>query len=364
MFVFMNKNKFYNLKVVDIKRMTADSVMLTFDIPSDIKSLFSFNAGQNLTLKTHINGEEIRRSYSLCTAPSEDKWSVLIKKVDGGLFSTFANEQLKPGDLIDVMPPTGNFTLDKYNDSKHFLFFAAGSGITPIISQIKDLLMHHAQSNITLFFGNKNFSSIIFREEIEALKNKYLGRFSVHHIFTKEKIGIDLLYGRIDKAKCVALGQSLFNPNDMDACMICGPNEMIFEVKDGLVSLGFDPKNIHFELFNTDGLKKLSNATETNATINEDLESEITIQMDGDIFEFTLGYGGQNLLDAAIENGADLPYSCKGGVCSTCKAKLTKGEVKMDLNYSLEPYEVDAGYILMCQSHPRTPKIYVDFDQK
>ncbi|HRG42762.1 MAG TPA: FAD-binding oxidoreductase, partial [Saprospiraceae bacterium] len=188
----MNKNKFYSLKINDIARITSDSVMLTFEIPNALTSSFSYKAGQYLTLKTHINGEEIRRSYSLCTAPSEDKWSVLIKKVDGGLFSTFANEQLKPGDLIDVMPPTGNFTLDKYNDSKHFLFFAAGSGITPIISQIKDLLMHHAQSNITLFFGNKNFSSIIFREEIEALKNKYLGRFSVHHIFTKEKIGIDL----------------------------------------------------------------------------------------------------------------------------------------------------------------------------
>jgi ring-1,2-phenylacetyl-CoA epoxidase subunit PaaE len=358
----MSKNSFYTLKVQDVKRLTNDCVELTFDVPDEKKDDFTYSAGQYLNLRSFINGEDVRRSYSLCTAPNEKKWAVAIKKIQGGVFSTFANEKLKSGDHLEVMQPAGNFIISQ--TYRNFVFFAAGSGITPIIAQIKDLLYNHPSSQITLIYGNKNFSSIIFREEIEALKNKFLERFAVHHIFTKEKIGVDLLYGRITQDKCKQLVSHLFDLGTTDQIMICGPNEMVFDVKEALVSLGYNSNNIHFELFNTEGLKKQATKYTQATDTDQNKISEITIQMDGDLFEFSLEYGGQSLLDAAIANGADLPYSCKGGVCSTCKAKITEGKVSMDINYSLEPYEVDAGYVLLCQAHPRTPEIYIDFDQK
>lgn len=358
----MSKNIFYSLKIKELQQLTKDSIEVTFDIPQDIQQEFAYTAGQYLNVRKDIDGMDIRRSYSLCTAPHEKKWSIAIKRVKDGIFSTFANEKLQVGDTLEVMPPAGNFTINQQN--RKYLFFAAGSGITPIMAQIKDILYNTPKSEITLIFGNKNFSSIMFRDEIEALKNKFMQRFAVHHIFTKEKIGIDLLYGRINQAKCKQLSHHLFEMSVIDQVMICGPNEMVFDIKNALLDLGYSDKNIHFELFNTDGLKKQSTADDLLPMVDQHKVSDIAIQMDGDLFEFTLEYGGQSLLDAAIANGADLPYSCKGGVCSTCKAKITAGQVSMDINYSLEPYEVEAGYVLLCQSHPRSSEVYIDFDQK
>ncbi len=336
---------------------------ITFDIPADLSEVFRFNAGQYLTLRQLVNDEDLRRSYSVCTAPSEDSLTVAIKKIAGGKFSSFANDLLRKGDSLKVMPPTGNFTFDP-SEGADYVFFAAGSGITPIISHIKNILFSTSTATATLFLGNKNFESIIFRDELDALKNKYLERLAVHHIFTKEKIGIDLMYGRIDKAKCIGLSKTLFDALSSDAIMLCGPNQMIFDVKEALEEIGVPKEKIHFELFNTDGLKKSDSPMLVLSDSEKTKESDICIQMDGDIFEFSLEYSGQNLLDAAIANGADLPYSCKGGVCSTCKAKITEGEVVMELNYALEAEEVNAGYVLLCQAHPRSPKIYIDFDQK
>jgi len=361
----MNHKFFHQLSVVKIEKKTKECVAVTFEIPYDLKEKFLFKAGQYLTLQKEINGEDIRRSYSICSAPDESGITIAIKKLDHGKFSTWANTKLKAGDKLDVMPPSGNFIIPENPEPYEFVFFAAGSGITPVISQIKYILKKYPKAGVTLFFGNKKSESIIFREELEGLKNIYIQQLAVHHIFTKEKTGVPLLYGRIDKEKCILLSKHLFNAHPSYAFFICGPNDMIFDVKDALVEIGVPTSKIHMELFNTEGLRstKEKSVSELTGTENSQL-SEIAIQLDGDVFEFELEYGGQNLLDAALANGADLPYACKGGVCSTCKAKITNGEVVMDINYALEPYEVDAGFVLLCQSHPRSPNIYIDFDQK
>lgn len=355
-------NKFYNLNVSQIRHLTSECVEVTLNIPPDLQSKFAYNAGQHLIFKYNHKGEELRRSYSLCTSPSENQWSVAVKKVNDGRFSYYINEKLKVGDSLEVMPPTGKFTID-YTDKKNIIFFAAGSGITPVMAQIKDILYNHPKIQITLFYGNKNFNSIMFRDDIEDLKNKYINRLSVHHIFSREKTGVDLYYGRMDREKCGQFSKLFFLPTEVDDVMICGPNEMIFEIQDALASTGISKDKIHIELFNTDGIKKTTNV-ETLSENDRAKESKISLQIDGNIHEFTLGYADQNILDAGIAHGLDLPYSCKGGVCSTCKAKITEGEVAMDLNYALEDDEVKAGYVLLCQSHPRTEKVSVDFDQK
>lgn len=359
----MSYKSFYSLIVKNITPKTRDCITTSFDIPSDLKETFKFKAGQYLTIKHKIKGEDVRRSYSICSDPYNDSHTIAIKKIQGGKFSTFANETLKEGDSLEVMPPAGNFTLDHTTD-KSFVFFAAGSGITPIMSHVRDCLHNHRDTMVTLIYGNKNFESVIFREDLEALKNKFMNRISVHHVFSQEKIGIPLMFGRLGKEKCLIMSRTLFSTTHTDAFMICGPNDMIFSLKEALGEIGVASDKIYFELFNTDGLKKSLENTDGLPNTERHKESEITVQMDGDIFEFSLEYSGQNLLDAAIANGADLPFSCKGGVCSTCRAKITEGKVEMDVNYALEPDEIKAGYVLLCQAHPRTPKVFIDFDQK
>ncbi len=362
----MSSKYFQSLVVKNIDKQTKDSVKITFDIPEELKDNFKYIAGQYLTIRKSINGEDLRRSYSICTSPEEDIISIAVKKVEDGRFSTYAVDLLKEGDSLEVMYPTGNFVYQPPIDIKtQVVFFAAGSGITPVMSHIKHLLMSYPDIQIVLFYGNRNFDSILFREELEGIKNKYLSRFALYHVFSKEKMGIPLQYGRIDGDKCSQFSGKFFTPENTDAYLLCGPAEMIFSVKDALVSLGVDTSKIHFELFNTDGI--VAKAKETRREVdpvNDGLSSKVSIKMDGDVFEFSVGYNGINLLDAALANGADLPYACKGGVCSTCKAKLTEGDITMDLNYALEPDELEAGYILLCQSHPRSQKISVDFDQK
>ncbi len=355
---------FHQLQVSGIEKKTKDCVAISFEVPPHLKDTFSFKAGQYLTIRKTIQGEELRRSYSICCAPHDQNLTVAVKKLEGGRFSTWANDSLQVGDILEVMAPAGQFILKDVNINE-VVIFAAGSGITPILSHINDLLHHNSGISITLFYGNKNFESIIFREELDNLKNKYLCQLSVHHIFSREKTGIPILYGRIDKEKCIELSKQLFDASSSDVYLLCGPNEMVFRVKEALQDLHVPIAKIHSELFNTDGLQTQTTAAK-NITSSEvqQQRSEIAIQLDGDIFEFSLEYGGENLLDAALANGADLPYACKGGVCSTCKAKITSGEVAMDVNYALEPEEVEAGYVLLCQSHPRSEHIYIDFDQK
>lgn len=354
---------FHPLKVKDIKRETQDCVSISFDIPKELSNEFQFKQGQSLTLRKILQGEEIRRSYSICTSPLDNEVRVAVKKVQGGLFSTFANTELKPGDVIEVMPPSGNFYTElEASNKKNYVAFAAGSGITPVISIIKTTLLTEPGSTFTLIFGNKNHTSIIFKEELEALKDKYMERFRLYHILSRERMEAEINYGRINADKCDQLTK-LIELHTADEFFICGPEEMIFCIRDFLEHKGIDKRKIHFELFTTPKRKASNYKPQAAGEVNKET-SNITVKLDGRSFDFNLDYDSNNILDAALAQGADLPYACKGGVCTTCKAKLVEGKVEMEVNYGLEADEVAAGFILTCQSHPRSEKVMVDFDVK
>lgn len=358
----MAKTDFYPLVVSNVRRETADTVSVAFKLSDDLKSEFAFEAGQYLTFKHQHEGEEIRRSYSICVAPSENELRVAIKQVEGGIFSTFANNTLKAGDTLECMPPMGNFTTEiNAQHDKNYIAFVAGSGITPVMSIVKTVLDEEPDSSFTLVYGNKEFQSIIFREEIEALKNKHMGRLHVIHVLSRERLESELNYGRIDKSKCEGLCTSLIDISKFHKAFLCGPEEMILSVKDFLVEKGMDKSAVKFELFNTGVKKDVKKVVATENLDNKEL-SEITIKVDDRTFDIQLARGGASILDAALIKGADLPYACKGGVCCTCKAKVLEGEVEMEVNYALEEDEVAAGYILSCQAHPISKKVVVDFD--
>lgn len=355
---------FEQLRVKEIRKETDDCVSVSFEVPVHLTQEFQFIQGQHITLRTSINGEEVRRSYSLCSSPLDHELRVAIKKVPDGIFSTYANERLKEGDSIDVMPPMGKFYTPLHaGQKKNYVGFAAGSGITPLLSIIKTTLHTEPNSSFTLVFGNRNRSSIIFREALEALKNKYMNRFRLIHILSREKTDTVLNAGRIDTEKCHSLFDKTINLSQTDEFFLCGPEEMIFSVKAVLEEKGVDKKKIHFELFTTPGQPQKNKSAQNNIADNQP-KSRITIKLDGMSFDFDLAQNDTAILDAALQQGADLPYACKGGVCCTCRAKLVEGEVDMDVNYGLEPEEIEQGFILTCQSHPRSEKVVVDFDVK
>lgn len=356
---------FHALKVKAVKKETADCVSVLFTVPENLKEEFSFTQGQSLTMRATIHGEEVRRTYSICSSPAEQQLKVAIKKVEGGLFSTYANDVLQPNDVLEVMPPIGRFytTLDAAN-RKNYLAFASGSGITPILSIIKTTLATEPNSTFTLIYGNKTRSSIIFFEELEGLKNKYINRFNLIHILSREKTDAELNFGRISNNKCRELFNKLLDLKTADEFFICGPEEMIFSVKEFLESNGIAEKNIHFELFTTPGQKKAV-SNKAQGTSEDGPQSNITIKLDGRSFDFSIPLNSDTtILDAAMQQGADVPYACKGGVCCTCKAKLLEGDVKMEVHWGLEHEEIEQGFILTCQAHPTTEKVVVDFDVK
>jgi ring-1,2-phenylacetyl-CoA epoxidase subunit PaaE len=356
---------FHSLPVKKVQQETEDCVSIVFDVPSELKDAFAFKPGQSLTIRKQLNGEELRRNYSICSSPFDGELRVAVKKVEGGLFSTYANEQLKKGDILDVMPPVGKFytELDP-RQQKNYVAFTAGSGITPILSIIKTTLQTEPNSTFTLVYGNRTKNSIIFKEELEALKDKYINRFRIYHVLSRERTDAEINTGRLDAAKCQLFLDKLIDVKKSHEFFLCGPEEMIFCVRDLLQYNGVDKEHIHFELFTIPGQKKSVVDTEAKPTTDEGPQAKVSVKLDGILFDFDLPYGGQSILDAALKQGADLPYACKGGVCCTCKAKLLEGAVEMEVNWGLEQDEIEAGYILTCQSHPTTEKVVVDFDAK
>jgi ring-1,2-phenylacetyl-CoA epoxidase subunit PaaE len=358
---------FHQLTIADIRKETPDCVSIAFEVPDDLKTAYFFKHGQNLTLRTVINNEEVRRSYSICSCPTDNELRVAIKKAPYGKFSVWANNMLKKGDVLEVLPPTGTFFTElNPAHKKKYLAFAAGSGITPVISIIKTTLLTEPDSSFTLVYGNQNRSSIIFKEQLEALKNKFINRLAVHFLLSREQTDAAIYSGRIDGEKLNQLTEKLIDVQRMDDIFICGPEQMIFTVMNWLQERGIEKKKIHFELFTTPGEKAEVRSRKSEVRKEESTaeKSKVTVKLDGIAFDFDLPYDGDTVLEAALQQGADLPFSCKGGVCSTCKAKLIEGKVDMDTNYALEQEEVDAGYILTCQSHPRTGKVVIDFDIK
>lgn len=360
--------KFHRLKIREVRKETPDCVSISLELPdSETTRQYAFQPGQYLTFNAVINGETVRRSYSICTAPHEEDLRVAVKLVSGGRFSTYANDTLKAGDALDVMTPMGNFTVNTQPDqNRHFVAFAAGSGITPIMSVVKAILHDEPESQVTLIYGNRSVESIIFRNQLDALKNKYIGRLAVHHLLSRETLGNPLFSGRIDEEKTTAFCKSLFDPLSIDAFFLCGPEQMISAVKTTLLHLGVDDHRIRYELFTTpsSGQQEVAKTSKSVHTFNADRQSQVTIRLDGNEFSLQIPFGGPTILDAALKAGADLPYACKGGVCCTCRAKLIEGEADMEVNYALEQEEVDAGFILTCQSHPRSDTLMVDFDIK
>jgi len=364
----MSTPHFHTLSVKEVHPETNDCVSISFEVPESLKETFHFLPGQYLTLRTTIDGHEVRRSYSICAAPGDDELRVAVKKVDEGKFSGYVNGHLQPGDKLEVMPPLGKFTpRASEKAAKKYLAFAAGSGITPIIGIMKSVLKHEPDSEFTLIYGNKNRGSIIFKEGIEALKNRYMNRLRVYHVFTRETMDTPLFNGRINTEKAKAFSERLVDAKAMDEIFICGPEDMILGLRDYFVEeLQIDAQKVHFELFSSPDQPKVAHKAweEKQQAIDPSKMSRVTVKLDGAAFEMNLAYGGENILDAALQQGADLPYACKGGVCSTCKAKLVSGEVDMKVNYALEPDELAANFILTCQAHPRTEKVVVDFDVK
>jgi ring-1,2-phenylacetyl-CoA epoxidase subunit PaaE len=360
----MSSHSFYPLTIAEIRRETHDAVSIQLQVPDEWRDIFSFRAGQYLTFKVPGHPDE-RRSYSLSSAPAENVWTVAVKQLSAGLFSTMANRTLKVGDMLEVMPPMGNFCADSSADKPgQYVFFAAGSGITPVISLIKTLLAENPENQCTLFYTNKTSSGIIYKEQLEALKNQYLQRFSLHYLLSRERMDAALFQGRMDPQKCKDVLEAFPELIQADHFYLCGPLEMIEGVRDTLSSHGVDRKKVHFELFTTPGSAKNKEKSESEETWKgEDKLSQVSVNVDGVTVDFELAWHGRSVLDEAISRGADLPFSCKGGVCCTCRARLIEGEVEMDLNYALEEDELEDGYILTCQSHPRSPKVFIDFDQ-
>jgi ring-1,2-phenylacetyl-CoA epoxidase subunit PaaE len=353
---------FYPLTVADARRETRDAVVLTLRVPDEHRELFRFTQGQYLTFRFDADGEEVRRSYSICSAVQDGELRVAIKRVADGRFSTWANEALRPGHTVEAMPPMGSFhvPLDPAN-AKHYLGVAVGSGITPVLGTLKTILLAEPASQFTLVYGNRASSTIMFREELEDLKNRFTSRLSVVHVLSREHQDVELFNGRITREKCELLFRYWVDAGSIDAAFICGPQPMVEEVSAALVAHGVDAGRIKYELFGAPGESRGERPARAAAAADADL-CEATVILDGRARTFTMDRSS-SVLDAGLRSGAELPYACKGGVCSTCRAMVVEGEVDMDANFSLEDYELARGYVLTCQSYPVTAKVVVDYDR-
>lgn len=353
--------RFHSLSVTDVKKTIRDAVVVT--LKADTSDEFDFIQGQYLTFRRSFNGEELRRSYSICAGVDEDILQVGIKKVDGGAFSTWANEEIKVGDKLEAMPPMGSFhtSLDATAD-KHYLGFAGGSGITPVLSIMKTVLSAEPQSRFTLVYANRAVNSIMFREELEDLKNLFMARLNIIHVLESDAQDIDLFVGRVDAEKCGILFKSWIQLEGIDTAFICGPEPMMLAIAGALKEHGMKDKQIKFELFASSQPGRATRKVTSAAASGKDNQATAKVTLDGESRTFKMPKD-MSLLDAAIENNVDAPYACKAGVCSTCRAKVLEGDVEMVTNHALEDYEVDRGYVLTCQCLPISDTVIFDYDQ-
>jgi len=343
---------FHKVNIQEVKQETANAVSVLFDIPEQLKQDFNFVSGQYVTLQTIINGEEVRRAYSICSTPKSNEIRVAIKAVENGTFSQYATTKLKAGDTIEISAPEGRFEL-KPEANKNYLAFAAGSGITPILSMVKSVFENESSANFTLVYGNKSVADTIFYDELNALKETYPNQFKLHYIFSREEVK-NQLRGRIDKSVTNYFVKNMYKETTFDAAYLCGPEEMINAVSNTLKENYFTEENVFFELFtvsmNEDALEDVKEGSTTITVLLDDEETTFSMQQTDDI------------LAATLRNDLDPPYSCQGGVCSSCLAKVTEGKAVMAKNAILTDSEIEEGFILTCQAHPTTAKIKIDFD--
>lgn len=351
---------FHSLKISKLVHDTRDALLVGFDVPAELRASFEYQPGQHLTLRAMINGEEQRRSYSICSAVQDEALQIAIKKVPGGVFSNWAHENFVPDMAVDVMPPTGNFHLPTSPDHhRHYLAFASGSGITPVFSVIKSTLLAEPQSRFTLVYGNRASSTVMLRDPLGDLKDQFLDRLSVIHVMSREKQDIDLFNGRIDADKCRALLAQWIRLDDIDHVFICGPQQMMEQVSATLIELGLDKSRIRAELF---GVAAPATRARPASAVN-DRQCEITLVIDGRHYLFAMPRDTVPVLEAGLAQGIEIPYACKGGICATCRCKVVEGKADMDANHALEDYEVASGFVLSCQAFPATDRLVLDFDQ-
>jgi ring-1,2-phenylacetyl-CoA epoxidase subunit PaaE len=355
-------SKFHPLKVARVERETRDAVALTFAVPPDLEAAFRFEAGQHVTVRARIGDQDIRRSYSICSTVQEGALRIAVKKSPGGVFSTWAGESVAAGDTLEVMPPLGHFGVAPVaTRAGRYAAFAAGSGITPMLSIIGTTLAAEPASQFTLFYGNRASGTVMFRDELAELKDAYLTRFNLVHVLSREAQDIPLLHGRIDREKAQELLAHWVDLAAVDAVYLCGPDGMMQAVAEALRTCGFPETGIRIERFAASIPKHEHKAS--SAPVPGRADCEVTVILDGATRSFTLEKGKESILEAGLKAGVELPYSCKGGVCSTCRAKLVAGEADMDVNFALEDYEVARGFVLTCQSYPVTDQVTVDYDQ-
>ncbi len=350
---FFAMSEFHLLTISELKKETPNAVCISFEIPSQLTDTFTFKAGQYITLKATVNGKEVRRAYSLCSSPTSGTWSVGVKKVDGGTFSVYANDVLKEGDRLEVMPPEGHFVYEPQpEENKHYAAFVAGSGITPVLSIIKDVLQRGSQSRFSLVYGNKSKTETMFFETLESLKAQYPDRFSVEYIFSQSEEQ-NALRGRIDRSVVNYLLKNKFQDYTFNRFYLCGPEAMIETVSETLQGRGVAKEDILFELFTSSDKGELTESHDGN--------TQITVIVDDETETFTMPQD-KSVLDAALDHDLDPPYSCQGGICSSCIARVKEGKVEMRKNQILTDSELEEGLILTCQSHPTTPTLVVDYD--
>lgn len=355
--------RFHDLTVTDIQKTIRDAVVVTLAPDPDTAEAFDFTQGQYLTFRHQFDGEELRRSYSICAGKDDGVLQVGIKRVEGGAFSTWANEALKVGDRLEAMPPMGAFhTAIDPEAARHYLGFAGGSGITPVLSILKTTLAREPMSRFTLVYANKGVSTIMFREEIEDLKNLYMGRFNVIHVLESDAQDIELFTGLVTEEKCARLFQSWVDIESVDTAFICGPEPMMLGIAKALRDHGFTDAQIKFELFASAQPGRLPRKAVSKDAASAANQAQAAITLDGATQTITMPKN-QTILEAAVENAMDAPFACKAGVCSTCRCRVLEGEVEMVTNHALEDYEVEKGYVLSCQSYPLTDRVVVDYDQ-
>lgn len=356
----MRAPRFHRLAVNDLRRETPDAVSLAFAIPDELSDDYRFSPGQYLTLRTMIDGEEVRRSYSICAGPDDGELRIAVKRIDGGAFSSWLADELRCGDELDVMTPTGRFGIAPARDAARICVgFAAGSGITPIVSIVKSVLAREPKSRFFLFYGNRSTSGILFHETLEELKDRFLDRFSVFYVISGEEQDVPILHGRLDGEKVRVLLRSLIPAPSVDDVFICGPAGMSEDVEATCREIGVAENRIHVERF----VSEFGGKPRPKAIVPESAPPKAlaALIIDGKRREVPVA-DGEAVLDAALRAGVDLPFACKGGMCSTCRAKLVEGKVEMDVNYSLEPWELAKGFVLTCQAKPVTDRIVVDYD--
>ena len=358
---------YHPLRIAEVRPEGSEAVCVTLEVPDDLREAFRFAPGQHLGVRATIDGQEVRRTYSICSATDERHLRIGVRLHERGSMSGHLGRALRVGDKLEVLPPTGRFFITPdAKAARTYCAFASGSGITPILGIVRNVLRHEPGSRILLFYGNRTISSIMFAEELLALKDQYPQRLALYFLMSREPQDVELFNGRLDAAKVGVLGRELFDARGVDAYFLCGPDTMIDSVKEGLIGLGVDQTRIHSEHFTSDAKREvgLKPGLQPDEKAQARAQTQVTVVMDGRRRTFDMASDGTTVLEAAEAAGLELPYSCRAGVCSTCRTRVVRGAVTMMTNYALEPWEVEAGYVLCCQALPAATELEITYDER